>query len=432
MKKSIIITALLSLISTSAFAENEGEGANRVILRKQSGETEIFKFSDLQSLEFDNVEDPVITAIALKEGSLSASAVTLTASGTFDHFCVAYTNTATNEIIELTEGFAADAEVVLSDLDAESEYMVVATPYDKYDLAGEPASISFTTPAAPVEMPAPKIGDYFYSDGTWSDGGLISIDLDGKNAVWSATKPAPLADKTVVGIVCVTDPSRIAPEDIADGYTHGYVISTRNLTDPLKMNYAEHPETIWYGAYLSEGDETQVVKLAKSAYERVSGRQDTQTVLSKYPGTEAVDCPMFYRATTQLGDAPAGTSGWFVPSTGQLWDCIANFCSGIVANVLYNDRTNTQDFTYYATHTVNVNVMGEFMKVFELVPDSDKDAITVNDYTYPSKGVTLRTSNRYQSDSTIVFNLGTENPGLVEGMAAWRDEEGHARAFLAF
>ena len=29
----------------------------------------------------------------------------------------------------------------------------------------------------PIE--APKVGDYYYSDGTWSDGGLISINADG-------------------------------------------------------------------------------------------------------------------------------------------------------------------------------------------------------------------------------------------------------------
>ena len=431
MKKSIIITALIAAASTMTYAQSsEIEGANRVILRTQSGETQVYKFSDLQSMEFDRVEDPVIT-LSLKEGSVSSSGATITANGEFDHFTVSYTNTATNDIVTLPDSFGKDAEVVLTGLESESSYLVMAIPYDKYDITGETATLEFTTPVE-INLPAPKIGDYFYSDGTWSDGGLVSIDSDGRNAVWSATKPAPIEGKTVIGIVCVTDPERIAPEDVADGYTHGYVISTRNLTDPLKMNYSQHPETIWYGAYLSEGDETQVVKLAKSAYERVSGRQDTQTVLSKYPGTEEVDCPLFYRATTQLGEAPANTSGWFVPSTGQLWDCIANFCSGIVANVLKSDRTLTQDFTYYVSHTVNVNVMGEFMKVFELVPDSDKDAITVNDYTYPSKGIALRTSNRYETDSTIIFNLGTESPGLVEGMAAYRDEEGHARAFLAF
>ena len=53
-----------------------------------------------------------------------------------------------------------------------------------------------------VAYVAPKIGDYYYSDGTWSDGGLVSIEADGLNPVWADTKPAPVAGKTVIGIVC--------------------------------------------------------------------------------------------------------------------------------------------------------------------------------------------------------------------------------------
>lgn len=41
-------------------------------------------------------------------------------------------------------------------------------------------------------LEAPKIGDYLYSDGTWSDGGLISIGSDGLNPVWAEEKPAPV------------------------------------------------------------------------------------------------------------------------------------------------------------------------------------------------------------------------------------------------
>ena len=55
-----------------------------------------------------------------------------------------------------------------------------------------------------VAYVAPKIGDYYYSDGTWSDGGLVSIEADGLNPVWADTKPAPVAGKTVTGIVCRT------------------------------------------------------------------------------------------------------------------------------------------------------------------------------------------------------------------------------------
>ena len=60
----------------------------------------------------------------------------------------------------------------------------------------------------PIE--APKVGDYYYSDGTWSDGGLISINADGTSPVWAEEKPAPVEGKTVIGIVAMTDPSRMA------------------------------------------------------------------------------------------------------------------------------------------------------------------------------------------------------------------------------
>ena len=79
-----------------------------------------------------------------------------------------------------------------------------------------------------VAYVAPKIGDYYYSDGTWSDGGLVSIEADGLNPVWADTKPAPVAGKTVIGIVCQTDENRIAAGDKEKGYTHGYVVAVKN------------------------------------------------------------------------------------------------------------------------------------------------------------------------------------------------------------
>ncbi|WP_443897979.1 fimbrillin family protein, partial [Paraprevotella clara] len=48
-----------------------------------------------------------------------------------------------------------------------------------------------------------KIGDYYYSDGTWSDGGLRRIDADGSYVI-ADPKPSPKSDKTVVGIVYAT------------------------------------------------------------------------------------------------------------------------------------------------------------------------------------------------------------------------------------
>lgn len=404
------------------------QSANRVILHSKDGETKVYRFSGLDYMEFAQVAEPA-AQLVVKEGTLTDSCVTLQLTGEFDRATILYQGRDENTVAMATD-YKPGAEVTLSGLRAGATYEVTATPFDVYGIKGEDAGISFTTPAKNV---APKIGDYFYSDGTWSDGGLVSINADGTNAVWAAARPNPEAGKTVVGIVCITDPSRIAPEDAAAGYTHGYVISTRNLTDPLKKNYAQQPETIWYGGMLSEGSETKVVKSTKSAYERVSGRQDSQAVLAAHAGYEAVECPMFYRASI-LPNAPASSSGWFVPSAGQVWDCVANLCSGIVAQTLAAERTNTRDFTAYCSYKLNVNVMQQFMKAFENVRAADKDEIKVNDYSNSSygSGISFRTSNRYADDSTIIFNLGTSNPGLLEGMAAWRDEDCHARAFLAF
>ncbi|MDY4482091.1 MAG: Ig-like domain-containing protein, partial [Candidatus Cryptobacteroides sp.] len=90
-------------------------------------------------------------------------------------------------------------------------------------------SCSLNIKVKSIEVPVaePKIGDYFYSDGTWSDGGLISISKDGTVAQWAEEKPAPLEGKTVIGIIFQTDALRISEYLKKDGYVHGLVFCTR-------------------------------------------------------------------------------------------------------------------------------------------------------------------------------------------------------------
>ena len=122
----------------------------------------------------------------------------------------------------------------------------------------------------------PKVGDYYYSDGTWSDGGLVSIDADGLNPVWAEEKPAPVEGKTVIGIVFQTDPSRMAQTDIDAGYTHGYVMAVKFAHGPDKMSSfytTDYPFSLLDAA-----------KLAETWYANVNGRAETQTVLDEYAG----------------------------------------------------------------------------------------------------------------------------------------------------
>lgn len=278
----------------------------------------------------------------------------------------------------------------------------------------------------------PKVGDYFYSDGTWSDGGLVSIDPDGCNAVWSATKPAPVEGKTVIGIVFSTNPDRMDEADKEAGFTHGYVIACKNIQDPKKSNFAQYPETVWYSGQYATVDCIKVSKIARTCYGNLAGRQETATLIAKNdPQYYHEDLPMFYYGTMEYPvEAPANTSGWFIPSVGQMWDCVANFCSGEVAAFLAENTDNGSDFTYGVSKQCANDVPFEkFMEAFSLVPDADKDEMTIPDGT---NYMSLATSSRYDDESRVIFNLGLNGNTLIEGMAGWFDEEVHARPVLAF
>lgn len=291
------------------------------------------------------------------------------------------------------------------------------------------------TPSDSSEVILPKVGDYFYSDGTWSDGGLISIDANGCNAVWSETKPAPIDGKTVIGIVFNTNPDRIAEADKEDGYTHGYVIGCKFIRDPQKSNYDQWPETVWY----ADENYAKITSISSSrnintCYNNINGREETTSILAANdPKYYSSDIPLFYYGTSEYPvAAPEGTSGWFIPSVGQMWDCVANFCSGEVATFLAGQTESTDDFTYYCTQQCETDIPFEkFSAIFSLVPDADKDVVMIPD---GSKGnyVSLATSSRYASDSRVIFNLGTNGCTLIEGMAGWLDEEVHSFPILAF
>ena len=144
--------------------------------------------------------------------------------------------------------------------DSEGEVSIV---YFGPDNAG-----SITTLRVAV-LEAPKIGDYLYSDGTWSDGGLISIGSDGLNPVWAEEKPAPVEGKSVVAIVCQTASDRIAQSEKDAGYTHGYAVAVRSAHGTDKV-------TTWWSSDVNF-DCLKGAKLPSTWYENVNGYVETMT-----------------------------------------------------------------------------------------------------------------------------------------------------------
>ena len=277
------------------------------------------------------------------------------------------------------------------------------------------------------EVQAPKIGDYYYSDGTWSDGGLISIDLDGLNPVWAETKPAPVDGKQVIGIVCQTFRERIADSDYEAGWTHGYVMAIRNAHGPNKNT------TSWSLDYYF--DCLDGINLSSSWYQNLDGYLETMTVKETY-GENIAQMPAFDWTVTDFPlPAPEGTSGWFLPSTGQLWDMVANFSGHDVAAIMKEWSTQDLSAAYgYASETVGYDVVAQFNSIMSMIPADQKEEIFITHDFYGTASIWASTP-RSQGETACIINLGNlgvTGYGLIELYEEYQDGDCIARPILAF
>ena len=203
-----------------------------------------------------------------------------------------------------------------------------------------------------------KIGDYFYSDGTWSDGGLRKRHEDGSMGI-ADPKPAPEEGKTVVGIVFQTDPSRIgAKEKKKLGAVHGLVMSVKNAAIDQK----------WGPVSQNEGLPKCYTKAEN--YKDISGYGNCEHIRSNrgnfdnYPAFKAADdynkvCPV-----------PETTTGWYLPASGQWWDILQNLgrCPAL-ADPLQQSATDDQ-YHWYGQGNVSV-VLNTWME--KIAADSKDD-----------------------------------------------------------
>jgi hypothetical protein len=129
----------------------------------------------------------------------------------------------------------------------------------------------------------PKIGDFYYTDGTFST--------------------ALNTSKTVVGIVFENDVTRMNPVEVALGYYHGYVMAIKNAGSAT------------WGP--STDSSLPNISNCAQAYADVSSGYYATVTLGW--GTNSV-YPAFKLARSFASPAaPATTTGWYLPSAGQWW-----------------------------------------------------------------------------------------------------------------
>ena len=231
-------------------------------------------------------------------------------------------------VLENGTEVTADAagEYVAAGLEQETSYQVVAAALD---LAGKNAMLSEVLTVTTSTQIPPSVGDYYYSDGTWS------TDIE--------------PGKTPIGVVFYTGCATNMGDHKAyykkkDGKTtmeefHGYVIALKDATPVEGVQWSFYDGWADACGISTETDDflgyTNTLAIRAHADRIGVGFSSDNT---SYPaawyateGYEAV-CP-----------APEQSSGWFLPSAGQLkyiWDSAyfnpTNNLKGWVENSLRN------------------------------------------------------------------------------------------------
>lgn len=282
--------------------------------------------------------------------------------------------------------------------------------------------------SASIPETEPKIGDYYYSDGTWSDGGLLSINADGTSPVWKSVKPAPEAGKTVIGIVFQTDASRISDTEKAAGHTRGLVMAIRSA-------HSQKSETTKY-SFDSDFEHIPNKKLGTAWYADINGFGWTEAIKSDYPGANLQQCPAFDWTVTDFNpSAPAGTSGWYVPSIGQVWDLLANLGGEEMAEHLKKLRDYSSDISYYYREGVlnlSYDPIAKLNSTMSAVPDSMKENIGTSMTRGSSNVCPLMSSSLYDNSDGNVCVFWLYDSGQLEPTCDWTNQEYICRPILSF
>ena len=174
-----------------------------------------------------------------------------------------------------------------------------------------------------------KIGDYFYSDGTWSDGGLRKIYTDGSMKI-ASPKPDPVLqtkseiERRVIGIVFQTDPSRIGTAEkskLGGGNVHGLVMALKNTATDIQWSHEEN-----------NLEDVKDCWSKSEIYSDISGLHNYTKILDHANSIGGIEAYPAFEAVEKWNDMysineyrpPRNTTGWFIPSSGQWWDILQN------------------------------------------------------------------------------------------------------------
>lgn len=172
--------------------------------------------------------------------------------------------------------------------------------------------------------------DYYYSDGTWSDGGYRRYS----NGTEGWLDIAPTEGKKVIGIVFQADRNRMSQAEKSKGWEQGYAVSVTVCGD-YSLDLWNEWEWGVRGSNIA-GMENDALTTFIACKNFIFGYEATQKVINEVGKGEVealkgTEYEAFYQACqygktdyTKPYAAPEKSSGWYLPSVGQWWDIAEN------------------------------------------------------------------------------------------------------------
>ena len=198
-----------------------------------------------------------------------------------------------------------------------------------------------------------RIGDYYYSDGTWSS--ERRTDKTCVGIVFALTDNAGNIDRSLASsahgrIVALADNQTSitwgSSKDVEGLSNHSYV------QDTLTVSSLPYYKGILENSYFTEESEKQLTSISIGTDGRITSWM-TEGVLTDFDGKRNTS---YIRSGTST--FPAGTycdrysngiSGWYLPATGELALIYALQQTGILCNAIYDCYTDLQPYGYWTS-----------------------------------------------------------------------------------
>lgn len=257
------------------------------------------------------------------DGTSATFSYTLEAAVSASYLCLASGDSAPDAETILSDGTALSsdaAQETVGGLSYSTSYTIYAAA-ENADGYSEVASADFVTGDAPVFDP--EVGDFYYSDGTWS-----------------SSSDAPVASKTVIGVIFKTGPAESDPSDYSGagiGQVKGFVVGLDNASYLVDEWWGEQKKTDFEWTVITS------VEAGTSQDENdFAGYANTLAIQEfaqeSYGGLAYSNLRAAYVAVNYAGSdgepvpVPENTTGWFFPSVGQM-KAIHSVASEITASL---------------------------------------------------------------------------------------------------